>query len=72
MVSDDAECLFGCDGSYSKVRAQMKRGLFDYMQKYIPHAYKELHIPADENGDVSWKLYNKFLNYIMSLSDVFA
>jgi len=51
VVADDMECLFGCDGSYSKVRAQMKRGVFDYMQKYIPHAYKELSIPADDNGD---------------------
>ena len=46
------DCLFGCDGAYSNVRAQMKRGIFDYSQKYIPHSYKELSIPATKDGEV--------------------
>lgn len=50
-VVTQPRCLFGCDGAYSRVRAQMKRGVFDYMQKYIPHAYKELSIPAGDDGE---------------------
>jgi len=49
-VVSSPECLFGCDGAFSRVRAQMKRGVFDYQQKYIPHAYKELCIPATADG----------------------
>ncbi|XP_065913790.1 kynurenine 3-monooxygenase-like [Dysidea avara] len=46
----NTDFCFGCDGAYSAVRRQMDRqsGL-DYSQEYIPHAYKELTIPADPN-----------------------
>jgi len=40
------DLLIGADGAFSKVRAQMARGRFDYQQHYIPHGYKELVMKA--------------------------
>lgn len=34
------DVLIGADGAFSKVRAQMARGRFDFQQHYIPHGYK--------------------------------
>ena len=43
---------FGCDGAYSTVRRQLMRwGRLDYSQTYIEHGYKELTMPANDNGD---------------------
>jgi kynurenine 3-monooxygenase len=46
-----ADVLFGADGSYSAVRNRlMMTDRFDYSQTYLPHSYKELHIPPAEDG----------------------
>lgn len=47
----DADVLIGADGAYSAVRNQMMRqDRFQYSQEYIEHGYKELNIPANEDG----------------------
>ncbi|ADR22814.1 kynurenine 3-monooxygenase [Marivirga tractuosa] len=46
------DLLFGSDGAYSKMRqAMVKKDRFNYEQYYIPHGYKELSIPPNEDGD---------------------
>ncbi|QQP53818.1 Kynurenine 3monooxygenase, partial [Caligus rogercresseyi] len=48
----EADFVIGCDGAYSTVRKFiMKSTVFDYEQKYIPHAYKELCLPPTKDGD---------------------
>ncbi len=46
------QLLFGADGSYSAARLkhQLQHDRFQYNQFYIDYGYKELHIPAGENG----------------------
>ncbi len=45
------DLLIGGDGAFSAIRAQMqKTDRFSYSQEYIDHGYKELTIPADEDG----------------------
>lgn len=47
-----SDLIFGTDGAFSAVRAAMqKTDRFTYSQSYIPHGYKELVIPATNNGD---------------------
>lgn len=47
----NADLVFGTDGAFSKVRYQMqKTPLFNYSQHYLEHGYKELSIPANEDG----------------------
>lgn len=42
---------FASDGAYSAVRIRMqKSAIFDFSQKYLDHAYKELVIPANPDG----------------------
>jgi kynurenine 3-monooxygenase len=46
-----SDIIIGADGAFSAVRGQMQRvSLFNYTQHYLPHGYKELHIPANEDG----------------------
>lgn len=46
-----ANRIFATDGAYSAVRMRMqKSAIFDYSQKYLDHGYKELVIPANEDG----------------------
>ena len=46
-----ADHVVGADGIYSAVRIQMQRqDRFNYEQRYIEHGYKELVIPANEDG----------------------
>lgn len=46
-----ADHIYGTDGAFSEVRsAMMKTDRFDYSQTYLKHGYKELSIPAAENG----------------------
>ncbi len=46
-----SEIIIGADGAFSAVRGHMqKTPLFNYTQYYLPHGYKELHIPANEDG----------------------
>ncbi|ORY32327.1 kynurenine 3-monooxygenase [Naematelia encephala] len=43
------DLIIGCDGSWSKVRTEMMRvERVDFSQSFIPHAYIELHMPADK------------------------
>jgi kynurenine 3-monooxygenase len=43
--------IFASDGAFSAVRIRMqKSAVFDFSQKYLDHAYKELVIPANEDG----------------------
>lgn len=45
------DLLIGGDGAFSAIRAQMqKTDRFSYSQEYIDHGYKELTIPANEDG----------------------
>ena len=44
--------IFGCDGAHSTVRRQMMRwGRLNYQQEVIEHGYKELTLPATEDGE---------------------
>lgn len=44
--------LLGTDGAYSALRYAMQRtDRFDYSQTYLPHGYKELHIPPTIQGE---------------------
>lgn len=53
--SVSADLIFGTDGAFSAVRASMqKTRRFNYQQEYIPHGYRELLLPANEDG--SFKL----------------
>ena len=43
--------VFGCDGAFSRVRHKMqRRSRFDYSQDFIDVGYKELSIPANQDG----------------------
>jgi len=43
--------IFGTDGAFSAVRNRMMRtDRFDYSQTYLKHGYKELLLPANEDG----------------------
>jgi kynurenine 3-monooxygenase len=47
-----ASVVFGCDGAYSAVRGAMLRmSRTSFSRHYIDHGYKELTIPAGEDGD---------------------
>ncbi|MEJ1223825.1 FAD-dependent oxidoreductase [Sediminicola sp. 1XM1-17] len=45
------DVIFGCDGAFSRVRHKMqRRSRFDYSQEFIDVGYKELTIPANDDG----------------------
>ncbi|SEM07561.1 kynurenine 3-monooxygenase [Maribacter orientalis] len=45
------DLVFGCDGAFSRVRHKMqRRSRFDYSQDFIDVGYKELTIPANNDG----------------------
>ena len=45
------DIVFGADGAFSRVRHRMQRqSQFDYSQEFMKIGYKELHIPANEDG----------------------
>jgi kynurenine 3-monooxygenase len=47
-----SEVIIGADGAYSSLRnAMLKQVRFNYKQEYISHGYKELSIPATEDGE---------------------
>lgn len=51
-VANKASFIIGADGVYSTVRRQLMRATrMNYQQFYIADCYKELAIPADENGN---------------------
>lgn len=46
-----SDLVFGTDGAFSAIRgAMVKNDRFNYSQEYIDHGYKELSIPANEDG----------------------
>ena len=54
VFSVDADVIFGADGAGSVLRKSYyleKKFLFSYSQEYLTHGYKELEIPADNNGN---------------------
>ena len=50
--TDSADVVFAADGAFSAIRynAFQKQNRFDYMQDYIEDGYKELLLPANEDG----------------------
>ena len=43
--------VFGADGAFSRIRHRMQRqSMFDYSQEFMKLGYKELHIPANDDG----------------------
>ncbi|UJH68127.1 FAD-dependent oxidoreductase [Allomuricauda sp. SCSIO 65647] len=47
----DFDIVFGCDGAFSRIRHKMqRRSRFDYSQDFIDVGYKELTIPANDDG----------------------
>jgi len=48
-----SERIFGTDGAFSATRLQLQLSIdkFNYSQQYLEHGYKELVIPATENGE---------------------
>jgi kynurenine 3-monooxygenase len=45
------DIVFGADGAFSRIRHRMQRqAMFDYSQEFMSLGYKELHIPANEDG----------------------
>jgi kynurenine 3-monooxygenase len=43
--------VFGADGAFSRVRHRMQRqNMFNYSQEFLKTGYKELNIPANEDG----------------------
>lgn len=55
-VTDNGAAIFACDGAFSAVRyeSMQKQMGFNYSQHYIEDGYKELLLPANEDG--SYKL----------------
>ncbi len=51
VVTTTKARIFGTDGAFSAVRNRMMRtDRFDYSQTYLKHGYKELLLPANEDG----------------------
>ena len=50
---DSADLVFAADGAFSAVRynAMQKVDRFNYSQFYVEDGYKELLLPANENGN---------------------
>jgi len=45
------DLIFGCDGAFSRIRHKMqRRSRFDYSQDFLDVGYKELTIPANDDG----------------------
>jgi len=45
------DLIFGCDGAFSRVRHKMqRRSRFNYSQDFLDTGYKELSIPANQDG----------------------
>lgn len=51
IITSKADRTLGTDGAYAATRSKMQiSDRFDYSQTYLKHGYKELEIPAGENG----------------------
>lgn len=45
------DMVFGADGAFSRIRHRMQRqSMFNYSQEFLNTGYKELNIPANEDG----------------------
>jgi len=50
------DSIIGADGAFSAIRNAMQTTeRFNYSQEFIEHGYKELHIPADANGNFQFE-----------------
>jgi kynurenine 3-monooxygenase len=50
-IAHDYDMCFGSDGAFSRIRHRMQRqSMFNYSQEFLEIGYKELHIPANEDG----------------------
>jgi kynurenine 3-monooxygenase len=50
-ITTEASQIYGTDGAFSAVRTRLqKTDRFNYSQEYLRHGYKELIIPANEDG----------------------
>lgn len=50
-TNEKSDLVFGADGAFSAVRYRMqKTDRFDYSQSYLKHGYKEILLPANEDG----------------------
>ena len=56
IIEDKADLIFGADGAFSSVRhnAMQKQNRFNFSQDYIQDGYREILLPANEDG--SYKL----------------
>lgn len=56
MLEDQADVVFACDGAFSAIRykGMQKLDRFDYSQDFIDDGYREILLPANEDG--SYKL----------------
>ena len=61
-ITNESDLIIGADGAYSAVRLQIQLSTdrFNYNQYYIEHGYKELTIPAANDG--KWLMDNKALH----------
>ena len=51
LILRKANQIYGADGAFSAVRTRLQRtDRFNYSQAYMTHGYKELIIPANEDG----------------------
>lgn len=51
LTTVDSDFIVGADGAFSTIRSKMiRRSRHQYSQNYIDHGYKELLIPANEDG----------------------
>lgn len=51
ISTDTADIVFGTDGAFSAVRYEMqKTPRFNYQQEFLQHGYRELLMPANEDG----------------------
>ncbi|MCJ8290304.1 MAG: FAD-dependent monooxygenase [Crocinitomicaceae bacterium] len=52
IVEDQADVVFACDGAFSAVRykGMQKLDRFDYSQDFIDDGYREILLPANEDG----------------------
>ncbi len=61
ILSVKPDVILGADGAFSKVRKALQfKKRFNYSQEFLQHGYKELTIPANEDG--SWKLEKNALH----------
>lgn len=62
IIEDKADVVFGADGAFSAIRYNsfQKTNRFDYSQDFIDDGYKELLLPANEDG--SYKLEKNALH----------